>query len=101
MMVTNMKDYLMLDENDDDADFRCNYRDTMIAQFKQDLYNKSFSHQDQNNCEGGLRKRFKLWLSCFANMGGPKPDNIYDFEYNDEGLNYFFEGQSMIQSLEN
>ena len=40
LMVTIMKDYLTIDDNDDDADFRHKYRDTMIAQFKQDLYNK-------------------------------------------------------------
>ena len=45
-MVTNMKDYLTFDDDDDDADFRYGYGDVMIAQFKQDLYNKSFDHQD-------------------------------------------------------
>ena len=43
MMVTNMKDYVTLDPDDDDADFTYNYRDTMIAQFKQDLFNKNLS----------------------------------------------------------
>ena len=43
-----MKDYVTLEPDDDnDADFSCGYRVTMIAQFKQDLYNKNFSHQDQ------------------------------------------------------
>ena len=37
MMVTIMKDYNTLERDDDDADFRYGYRDTMIAQFKQDL----------------------------------------------------------------
>ena len=37
MMVTNMKDYVTLDPDDADADFRYDYRDIMIAQFKQDL----------------------------------------------------------------
>ena len=48
MMVTNMKDYLTLDDYDDDADFRYNFRVTMIAHFKQDLYNKIFDHQYQD-----------------------------------------------------
>ena len=43
-MVTIMKNYLRLDGIDDDADLRYDCRDTMIAQFKQDLYNKSLSH---------------------------------------------------------
>ena len=37
-MVTNMKDYLTLDDDDDDADFRYNCRVNMIAQFKQDFF---------------------------------------------------------------
>ena len=45
MMVTNMKDFVTLDPDEYDADFRYNYRDTMIGQFKQDLYSKYFSLQ--------------------------------------------------------
>ena len=37
MMVTYMKDYDTRDPDDDDSDFRYGYRETMIAQFKQDL----------------------------------------------------------------
>ena len=40
MMVTIMKDYVTLDTDDDDADFRYDYRNTMIAQYNQDLYTK-------------------------------------------------------------
>ena len=51
-MVSNMKYNLTLDENDDDdADFRYNFRDTMIAQIKIDLKNKNFSLQDQGKCD--------------------------------------------------
>ena len=46
-MVTIMKDYLTLDDNDDDADFRYNYRNTMIAQFKQDLCKKNQSSRSR------------------------------------------------------
>ena len=42
--------------NDDDTDFIYGYRDTMIAQFKDDLHNKLFSLQNQ-------RKVIKLILS--------------------------------------
>ena len=51
MMVTNMKDYVTLDPDDYDADFRNKYRDTMIAQLIQDLYNKNFSLQDRSKCD--------------------------------------------------
>ena len=38
MRVTNKKDYLTLDsDDDDDADLRYYYGDTMIAQIQQDL----------------------------------------------------------------
>ena len=37
LLVTNMKDYVTIDLDDDDNDFRYGYRDTMIAHFKQDL----------------------------------------------------------------
>ena len=47
-MVTKMKDYVTLDPDDVDADFRYGYRDTVIAQFKHDLYNKKFSLQDES-----------------------------------------------------
>ena len=40
-MVTNMKDYLTLDLDDKDADFRYGYSNSLIAQFKQVLYNKN------------------------------------------------------------
>ena len=37
----------------------------MIAQLKQDLNNKSFSHQDQNNHDDGLQQRIKFGLIMF------------------------------------
>ena len=51
MMVTNMKNYVTLDPDDDDAYFRYIYRETMISHFKQGLYNKNFILQDQSNCD--------------------------------------------------
>ena len=56
MMATNMKNYLTLDDNDVDSDFSYGCRDVLIAQFKQGLYKKSFSRQDQDNCEDVLQK---------------------------------------------
>ena len=51
MMITSIKDYVTLDPDDDDADFRYNYRDVMIAQFKQDFYNKIYSLQSQDKAD--------------------------------------------------
>ena len=47
MMVTIKKDYVTLDPHDNDVGFRYSYRNTTIAKFEQDLYNKIFSLQDQ------------------------------------------------------
>ena len=60
----------------------------MIAQFKQDLYNKNFTLQDQAK-DGEidtLVKRIKFLINNISNARRPVPDNLYDFEYNDEGL---------------
>ena len=92
-MVINMKDYVTLDPDDADADNRYGYRDTMIAQFKQDFYNKNFSLQDQDKRNKSLQKRNKFWLNyVVVNEGSPVPDNVYDNDYNDDGLAYSFRG---------
>ena len=77
MIVTIMKDYGTLDPDDDDAGFRYGYRVTIIAQFKQDLYNKNFSLQDQGKCDqiDTLQNRINFWLKII-DMGGPVPDNF-------------------------
>ena len=93
MMVTKLKDSLTLDDNDDDADFRYSYRDTMITQFKQDLYTRTSSHQDQDKRDDGLQKIFEFWVICvIVNEAAPTPDNIYEHHCNEPGLSYFFRG---------
>ena len=64
------------------------YKDDMIAQFKQDIFNKNFSLQDQGKDDpiDTLENRIKFWIKIFGNAQGPVPDNLYDFDYNDEGL---------------
>ena len=59
-MVTNFNDYFK--DNDDDEHFEYQYRDDMIAQFKQDFFNKSFSHQDQDKRETKLQKILNFGL---------------------------------------
>ena len=54
----------------------------MISQFKQDLYNKNFSLQDQGKDDeiDTLQKRIKFWLNII-NMGeGPIPDYLSDYD---------------------
>ena len=93
MMVRNMKGYVTLDADDADADFIYGYRDTMIAQFKQDLFNKNFSLQDRDKRDNSLQKRIKFWLNyVVVNEGAPIPDNVYDYDYNDDALVYLLRG---------
>ena len=58
--------------------------DTMAAQYKQDLCNKSFIHQYQGKCDekDTLQKRTKFWFNVVY-MGGPIPDNVFDCDFND------------------
>ena len=102
MMVTIMKDNVTLDRDDDDDDgFRYIYRDTMIAQFKQDLYNKNFSFQDQ--CKDveidTLENRNKLLFKIIDDTGGPMPDDIYTYDYNDEGMDRSVRGAEVFPEI--
>ena len=63
----------------------------MIAQFKQCLYNKNFSLQDQDKRVDSLQKRTNFWLNYVAvHEGAPIPDNHYVYDYKDKGLAYVF-----------
>ena len=62
----------------------------MMSQFKQHLYNKNFSLQDQSKDDpiDTLENRIKFWPNIISNAQGPVPDNLYDYDYSDEGLDY-------------
>ena len=62
----------------------------MITQFKQDLYNKSFTLQNQGKDDpiDTLENRTKLWIIIISNAEGAVPDDLYDYDYNDEGLDH-------------
>ena len=55
-----------------------NYRDCLIAQNKQGLYNESFSHPDRDKRDDGLQNRNEFWPNFVVNDGGPKPNTLYD-----------------------
>ena len=81
-MCTNLKNYVPVrpwfgDENEDEQ-WGCGYRDDMIAQFKQDLYNKTFTLQDQGKDDqiDTLENRIKIWPNIISNAQGPVPDNF-------------------------
>ena len=62
----------------------------MIAQFEQDLYNKKFTLQDQGKDDpiDTLENRIEFWIKIISNDQGPVPDNLYNYDYNNEGLDH-------------
>ena len=93
-MCTTTNNYVPIRYRDDDPDeeeqWGYGYRDDMIAQFKQGFYNKNFTLQNQ--CKGypidTPENRIKFWLNITSKDQGPVPDNLYDHDYNDEGLDH-------------
>ena len=97
-MCTNIKNYIPVrrrfDDPDEEEQWGHGYRDDMIAQFKQDLYNKNFALQNQGKDDpiDTLENRIKFWVNIFDNDEGPRLDNLYDYDYNDEGLDHSVRG---------
>ena len=97
-MCTNKDNYVPVrrwfDDPDEEEQWGYGYRDDMIAQFKQDLYNKTFTLQDRGKDDpiDTLQNRIKFWINIISNDEGPIPDNLYDFDYNDEGLDHSVRG---------
>ena len=92
-MCTNINNYVPVRLWDDgwgkkEEQWGYGYKDDMIAQFKQDLYNKHFTLQDQGKDDpiDTLDNRIKFWINVVENHDGYLVDNLYDYDYNDEGL---------------
>ena len=91
-MCTNINNYvpirLWFDDPDEEEQWGYGYKDDMIAQFKQDLYNKHFTLQDQGKDDpiDTLDNRIKFWINIIENHDGSMPNNVYIYDYNDEGL---------------
>ena len=91
-MCTIINNYVPIRFWDDDPDeaeqWGYGYRGDMITQFKQDLYNKNYTLQDQgkDNPIDALGNRIKFWNNIISNDQGSVPDNLYDYDYNNEGL---------------
>ena len=91
-MCTNINKYvqvrLWFDDPDEEEHWGFGYRDDMIAQFKQDLYNKHFTLQDQgkDNPIDTIEIRIKFWNNIIENHDGSMPDNVYNYDYIDERL---------------
>ena len=71
----------------------------MIAQLKQDLCSKSFSHQDQDKRDDGLQKRNYFWPNYVVKKGRPTPNYVYENEYKDPGISCFFWGSKYDSEL--
>ena len=93
-MCTNITNHvpihLWFDDPDEEEQWGSGYRDDMMTQFKQDLYNKNYTLQDQGKDDSidTLENRIKFWINIISNAQGPVPDNLYYYDYNDEGLDY-------------
>ena len=93
-MCTNITDHVPIrywdyyEDGNEEEQWGYGYKDDMIAQFKQDIYNKNFTLQDQgkDNPIDTLENRMKFSINIISNDQGSVPDNLYDYDYNDEGL---------------
>ena len=106
-MCTKLNNYVPVrpwfDDPDEEQQWGCGYRDDMISQFKQDLYNKNFSLQDQSKDDeiDTLENKIKFRPNIISNAQGAVPDNLYDHDYNDEGLDNSLCGAKIFPRLEN
>ena len=106
-MCTNITDHVPIrywdyyDDGNEEEQWGYGYRDDMIAQFKQDLYNKHFTLQDQgkDNPIDTLDNRIKFWINIIEEYGGSRPDNVYDYDYNDEGLDGTVRGEEYFPEI--
>ena len=73
----------------------------MKAQFKQDIYNKNYTLQNQSKDDpiDTLENRNKFWLNIINNDEGPVPDNLYDYDYNNEGLDHSVRGWEIFPEI--
>ena len=102
-MCTNITDHVPIRYWDDDPDegeqWGYGYKDDMIAQFEQDLYNKNFTLQDQGKDDpiDTLDNRIKFWINIISNEEGSIPENLYDYDYNNEGLDHSVRGWDCME----
>ena len=106
-MCTNITNHVPIrfwdyyDDGNEEEQWGYGYRDDMITQFKQDLYNKHFTLQNQSkdNPIDTLDNRIKFWINIISNDQGPVPDNLYDYDYNDAGLDGTVRGAEIFPEI--
>ena len=97
-MCTNIYNHVPIrpwfGDPDEEEQWGYGYRDDMIAQVEQDLYNKNFTFQDQGKDDpiDTLENRIKFWINNISNDEGPIPENLYDYDYNNKGLDHSVRG---------
>ena len=99
-MITNLNVYVRNDDDDKD-DFEYHSRDNMIAQFKQDLYNKiSVFKKDQGKGDKNdtLQKRINYCPNVIE-WDGPIPNKILHYDYNDPGMNTYIRWEEKCPNI--
>ena len=97
-MCTNINNHVptrpWFGDPDEEEHWGYGYRDDMIAQFEQNLYNKNFTLQDQGKDDpiDTLENRINFWINITSNDEGPIPENLHDYDYNNEGLDHSVRG---------
>ena len=106
-MCTNITDHVPIrywdyyNDGNEEEQWGYGYKDDMIAQFKQDIYNKNYTLQDQGKDDpiDTLENRIKFWTNNISNDQGPLPDNLYDYDHNNEGLDYSVSGWEIFPEI--
>ena len=99
-MCTNKNNYVPVRWwfDDEDEEWGYGFKNYMMAQLKQDLYNKNFTLQNHGKDDpiDSLENKITSWLNIINNDEGPIPDNLYDYDYNIEGLDHSVHGAEII-----
>ena len=101
-MCTNINNHVPIrpwfGDPDEEEQWGYDYRNDMISQFEQDLYNKNFTLQDQGKDDpiDTLENRINFWINIISNDEGHIPENLYDYDYNNEGLDNSVRGSKIF-----
>ena len=106
-MCTNITDHVPIrywdyyDDGKEEEQWGYGYRDDIIDQFKQDIHDKNYTPQNQGKDDpfDTLDNRIKFWINIISNDQGPVPENLYDYDYNDEGLDETVRGSEIYPEV--
>ena len=104
-VCSNINNYVPVrrwfDDDDEEEQWGYGYRDDIMAQFEQDLYNKNFTLQDQGKDDpiDTLENRIKIWLNNTTNDEGSIPDNLNDYYFSNEGPDHSVRGAEIYPEI--